>query len=51
VFDGFSNGLEESQPALIAEWKEQVLTWEAIPNPKPKDSPFKLESEGTSLCT
>ncbi|KAJ7794073.1 hypothetical protein B0H14DRAFT_3497397 [Mycena olivaceomarginata] len=49
VFDGFSNGLEESRPALVAEWKEQVLAWEAIPNPKPEDSPFKLASEVTTL--
>ncbi|KAJ7842389.1 hypothetical protein B0H14DRAFT_3692184 [Mycena olivaceomarginata] len=42
VFDAFSRGLEESRPALVAEWKQKVLAWEAIPNPKSEDSPFEL---------
>jgi hypothetical protein len=50
AFEVFTKGLEATRADEVAEWREQVLTWETLTRPTLADSPFEQMEEGMSEC-
>ncbi|KAJ6458520.1 hypothetical protein C8R45DRAFT_1110051 [Mycena sanguinolenta] len=47
--DAFTKGLEDERPDQVEDWRAWVKRWEAVQHTTPKDSPFDLKEQVTTL--